>query len=458
MIFVLNSSAQRVGVIKQVVDAERLEEINGENTLDFTVKSTDKMRTLLTEDCMFEYNNDYFDLAVLTQEIDSNGENIIHVEADHVSYRLNHKDYDMDSFYKYSTYSVDLWQILYGTPFTRGTVEFYGGYKYQVDEKMSRRQLLMNFVELIEAELDFNKFQISLLKHRGSSTPTTVVKDKDIEVVSKSVNRRTINTENKTTISYKCTPIYKDGVVFNLGDEISLRQNSIGINETLRATRISYNPYDISKVEFEFTDYVNELRKSTRNSRSWNICRGIRYCGVALDSDNGLTCEKPPTDYIPPVEDPPEPEVLADPRYATIKVNNVEGVLVRTTDDTGLIENDRFYLEHDDENADTNLVFNGKLGDNVIENQLDPLYGGGGGGGGEVIYLNLRTTTLYADVSSSGAFVTNTWTHGYDLSTQIVRFFGAPKFYDENYIVEDWAIEIVSNTQVRIVGHVTVVS
>jgi hypothetical protein len=49
----------------------RLEELNGENTLDFEAVLDAKLGNLIDEDSIFEVDDDYFDTAFLEKEFKS---------------------------------------------------------------------------------------------------------------------------------------------------------------------------------------------------------------------------------------------------------------------------------------------------------------------------------------------------------------------------------------------------
>ena len=112
----------------------------------------------------------YYDIAAY---VSRNMKKILRldVECEHVSYRLNNEEYNIEYFTEIGTPSEILAKILNGTGFTVGTVQFTNNVTYSAQEAKSRRGLLMEFAVYIGAEIDFNGFSISLLTQRGDSTP-----------------------------------------------------------------------------------------------------------------------------------------------------------------------------------------------------------------------------------------------------------------------------------------------
>ncbi len=288
MIKICNTNLDRLGVIKNVISSNRLEEINGENTLDFTAVLDSKLNNLIDENSVFELDNDYFDTAFLKKIANEDNIYTIEVEAEHVSYRLNNPDYNVDYFTETGTPTYILGKILEGTDFTVGTVEFTTEVTYSAQEAKSRRQLLMDFVAYLGGELQTNKFVISIVRHLGSTSPKLVIKDKNVKVVSKTVNKRVLDRSGNPTVSYRCTPIYLPGDAYSLGDDIVLRQKDLAINEELRVTSISRDVYDIKNVTFQFANYTNGLEDSLYRIATTTVSKDKFYNGCRIGPEFGF--------------------------------------------------------------------------------------------------------------------------------------------------------------------------
>ncbi len=138
---------------------------------------------------MFEVDDDYFDIAMFDKASNEDGTYTVSVEAEHVSYRLNDEEYDMESFDRKGTPTDILNSILMNTGFTVGTVEFTANARYSTGS-VSRRELLMQFATKMEGELVFKKFQISLVKHRGSTQRQPFVKGLNVKILSQHIDKR----------------------------------------------------------------------------------------------------------------------------------------------------------------------------------------------------------------------------------------------------------------------------
>lgn len=348
MIRILNSSLTRLGVINKVIDAARVEVINGENTLDFSVLLDSKMSTLLTKDSILELDGQYFDVKLFKKVLTQEGIYKIEVESEHVSYRLNEAAYNVEFFTEYGTPTYIAGKILEGTPFTLVTCEFYAQTTYSAQEAMSRRQVLMEFAQYINAELLFDGFNISFVQHLGSLTPKLVVKDRDVTVLSKIVNKREL-VDGNPKVSYACTPVHTPLDDFELGDNIQLRQVELGISESLRAVRVSYNPYDDMETVFEFSDHIGDLGDSIYDIQTDAVSKDAKYNGIRIGPEYGFEAVRN------------DKRARAYFRSDAMVFQSGDGNLVSPT------WKDRLYYEYDSELDETTLVFDGKFTADVIE-------------------------------------------------------------------------------------------
>lgn len=289
---ILDASLAPLATVDGVFSAARSERINGENTLSFATTIHDGVTALIGAETVFKLGNDYFDVAYYKREQQRGAELTISVEAEHVSYRLNNPDYDVEFFTETGTPATILGKILAGTGFTVGTVEFSGETTFSLQEKASRRGLLMQFVAYLQGEALFEGFEISILEHRGSSEPVDLVAGKNIEVLSTALDKRTRNSVGNPTVSYSCGLIRP--VPLALGDEVYLKNTALDIDVTLRIVTITTNPYRSWEVTVEVGNYVNSLEdelyrietEAVRKDAMMNGCRiGPQYGFEAVRND-----------------------------------------------------------------------------------------------------------------------------------------------------------------------------
>ena len=347
MIKILNTSLDRLGVIKNAISSNRLEEINGENVLDFTAVLDTKLNSFIDENSVFELDNDYFDTAFFKKIANEDNTYTVEVESEHISYRLNNPDYDVEYFTESGTPTYILDKILDGTGFTVGIVEYTDVVTYSAQEAKSRRQLLMEFVAYLGGELQASKFVIGIVQHLGSTSAKPVIKDRNVKIVSKTVNKRTLDESGNPMVSYGCTPIYLPGDSYSLGDDIILRQKDLSINEELRVVSISRDVYDIKNVTFQFANYANGLESSLYRIATSTVSKDKLYNGCRIGPEFGF-------------------EAVRNDKKARAYFRS-DGMKFQSGDGTGETWKDRLYFEYDAETDETVMVIDGKLSAGTIE-------------------------------------------------------------------------------------------
>ena len=343
MIKILNTSFNRLGVIKNAITSTRLEEINGENILDFQAVLDHKLNNLINENTVFELDDEWFDTAFFKKVMNEDNTYTVEVESEHISYRLNNPDYDKEYFTELGDPTYILGKILQGTGFTVGIVEFTNVETYSAQEAKSRRQLLMEYVAYLRGEVRFRKFTIDILNRRGSAEAKPVIKDRNVRVISKTVNKRERDEQGNPLVSYECTPIYLPGDIYDLGDNVRLMQKDLGINEELRVTSISRNAYDIMNATFQFANYTNGLESNIYRIATSMVEKGKIYHGIRISAENGFEC------------------VRSD-KKARSKFNS-DTFVMQSSDDEGGTWKDRIYFDP----INGNYVFDGLLSATAIE-------------------------------------------------------------------------------------------
>ena len=292
MIKILDSNFKLQAILNKAINPNRFEELNGENTLTFSAILDEKVANYLNENSVIELENDYFDIAYLEKKQNEDGTLTVNVETEHISYRLNNTEYDKEWFAEIGSPTLILGKILAGTGFTIGTVEFTTTLTYSAQEKKSRRQLLMEFTHLLGGELIFDKFTISIVKHRGNTEPEIFTKGKNIKVVSKIYNKREKDEEGNPLVAYVCEPILLSNKKIGIGDEALLIQKDLGIREQLRVVRYGYNPYDNREAEIELANFISGLEDDIYRIETSTLAKEKVYNGIRIGPDEGFVAER----------------------------------------------------------------------------------------------------------------------------------------------------------------------
>ncbi|MGH0053226.1 MAG: phage tail protein, partial [Sphaerochaetaceae bacterium] len=286
MIRILNESLEEQGYLYERLSSYDTEELNSGKYVGGTFILTKDNTGLITGSNIMEVNDDYYDIVYYKKGQSSSGDLSVDLEGEHVSYRLNDSDYDLDYFTELGEPSEILALLLDGTDFSVGTVEFTGETAYSMQESMSRRLALMDFVDYLGGEIQYDKFTISIVERRGSSTAKDLTSGRNIEVIDKTYNERETDDDGDPLISYTCSLIKPMDV--DLGDSVTLTYETLDIDVELRVISITKDPYDSSNVTFEIGNFVAGLEDEYRQIEVSSVIKGNTYYGAKISSEVGF--------------------------------------------------------------------------------------------------------------------------------------------------------------------------
>lgn len=341
---ILDAALSELATIAVASSAVRTERINSDNTLNFSVRVKSGYGAYINNTSVFELDGDYFDIAYYKAEQQADGTLMIAVESEHVSYRLNDADYNVEYFTEIGTPTQILTAILNGTGFTVGTVDFSDTMTFSLQQAASRRGLLMLFAAYVGGELEFDGFTISLLAQRGSNTPTALTVGKDITVVSKAVNKRKLDDAGNPTVSYTCG-VYK-AATLNLGDVVTIDYEALGIDVSLRVVTKAYDPYNPNNVTVEIGNSIGSLEDDLYRIETQAVKKDALLNGVRIGPEYGF-------------------EAVRNDKKARAYFKS-DGMKFQSGDGSGTTWKDRLYYDYNAETDETVLVFDGELSADVI--------------------------------------------------------------------------------------------
>jgi|LSQX01.3.fsa_nt_gb hypothetical protein len=345
---ILNSEFSELGVIEDVLSAEKREGLNSYKELQFSTILTPKVSALIAEGHIAEVDNDYFDLVYFQKAQQSNGRLSVAAEFEHVSYRLNDPEYDIEFFTEIGTPEEILEKILAGTGFTIGTVEFSETITFSIQEKSSRRKVLMEFMNYLGGEVDFKKFQISILKQRGSTVPKNITAGRNIEVITMSYDKRQKDDNGNPLVAYTCKLIRPMNI--ELGDVVTVQYDTLGINANLRVVSISTNPYNSFDVEFEIGNFNPTLENDIYRIETSTITKDKLYHGCRIGPEYGFEC-------------------IRNDKKARAYMNS-ENLAFQAGDGSGKSWKNKLYYDIDTETGEAELFFAGKFEvETVVSNE-----------------------------------------------------------------------------------------
>lgn len=283
---ILSPEFDELGEISDVISAELREGLNSFKELQFSTILTPEVSELIVDNIIAEVDDDYYDIAYFEKAQYGDGTLRVSAEFEHVSYRLNNPEYDMEYFTEIGTPAEVLGKILAGTDFTVGTVEFTETVTFSIQEKSSRRKMLMEFVSYLGGEVDFNKFEISIMEHRGSTIPKDITEGRNFEIIAVSFDKRQKDDEGNALVAYTCKLIRPMDI--NLGDVVTMRYGTLGIDTSLRVVSVTTNPYNTFDVEFEIGNFNSTLENDIYRIETSAVAKDKFYNGCRIGPEFGF--------------------------------------------------------------------------------------------------------------------------------------------------------------------------
>ncbi|MFZ3578799.1 hypothetical protein [Virgibacillus sp. DJP39] len=234
--------------IQKVMSANIRETLEGEFSLSFTVLA--KSALALKTKQRAKLNDQYFEIVQMNKSIQGSFP-VCSVTCEHVSYILNDVIYKIDNFDFTGDPTAGLNQILAGTPFSAGTVEFTESCTMKINQEVTRRSALMQYIAILGGEIEYDGYQINIRQHRGSVDYKEVMDTKNVTDVSVSHDSR----ENASSYNISFFKLLS----LSVGDNVQIVFNPLGINVKTRIISLEYNPFYRYNIQVEVGRYRSSI-------------------------------------------------------------------------------------------------------------------------------------------------------------------------------------------------------
>jgi len=233
-----------IQTIKNVMSATLRETLEGEFTLSFTVLA--KSALALKTRQIAKLNNQYFEIVQISKSLQGSLP-ICSVLCEHVSYILNDEIYKIDTFDFTGDPTEGLNLLLAGTPFTAGVVEYTESTTMKINQEVTRRSALMQYIAILGGEIEYDGYKINIKDHRGSMDYKPVMDSKNVTNVSVSHDSR----ENSSSYDISFFKLLD----LSVGDNVHIVFKPLGINIKTRIISLEYNPFYRYNIRVEVGRY-----------------------------------------------------------------------------------------------------------------------------------------------------------------------------------------------------------
>lgn len=316
------------------------ESINKEYYLTFTTIIDGDKSEYIANDNIIEADGNYFQIVYFQKQRTSSGELLIQVEAWQVAMDLNDPAYNLDTFTEDDTPTNILTAILAGTGFTVGTVDFVTQTTFSIQEKSSRRSILIQFAEILGGELKFDKYSISLLTQRGADNGVQLRVGKNLMGITKDVDKRsgTLQTAyDVDMVELRTLSEFGDLEAVELGDTVKIIDSDVGVNEKQRIVTYAYSPKLRISSRVVIANHLDGIEDSLFRIERTTIVKEKVYNGIKIGPEDGFEA------------------IRSDNKARTI-MNATEGIKIQQGDGTGNVWTDVIYLD-----VNGNAVFEGTV-------------------------------------------------------------------------------------------------
>lgn len=290
---ILDNNLNFIVNLDNILDAKIKQGINKEYNLEFTAILDSTAKNYINHNYIVEADENYFDIVTFEQYRNDAGL-FVKAYCEHISYRLNKVEYDKDYFTEDGTPEYILSKILEGTGFTVNTVDFSQIQTFSIQEKLSRRAILLEFASYIGAEIKYDKFSISLLQRLGSITGKEFKIGKDIIGIRKLVDaREMVNGIPKLAydidvVELKILPEFGQFEEFGLGDTVKVIDPDLEINTEVRIVSYEYNPLEKINSKVEIQNFFSTLADDIFRIQRDTLAKGKLYHGIRISPDMGF--------------------------------------------------------------------------------------------------------------------------------------------------------------------------
>lgn len=238
------SGSTLIQSIKKVMSATLRETLEGEFTLSFTVLA--KSALALKTRQIAKLNNQYFEIVQISKSLQGSLP-ICSVLCEHVSYILNDEIYKIDNFDFTGDPTEGLNLLLAGTPFTAGVVEYTESTTMKINQEVTRRAALMQYIAILGGEIEYDGYKINIGIQRGSVEYKPVMDSKNVTSVSVSHDSRE-NASSYDVSFFKLLDL-------SVGDNVHIVFKPLGINIKTRIISLEYNPFYRYNIRVEVGRY-----------------------------------------------------------------------------------------------------------------------------------------------------------------------------------------------------------
>jgi hypothetical protein len=293
-----NASGDKQAVLNNIIkETARIKRVvNGKFTFSFEAFEKELKSEYFDPDNNIVIDGQTFDIKYIEQSHDKAVRYAI--QCEHVNYRM--KDGSGNVYASYAntgTPTEILTDILSGTDFSVGTVDFTDPISISVNTEITRKDLIYELVNSLGGEIEYTDsgFEINILDTLGQNNGFEVRFGKNLKGLTKIIDARgTLTTyyeidllELKNSNEYIQKDL-QDLEVIEIGDTIKIIDSVIGLEVENRVISIEYNPIYAKTTKLEIANTIELITDKINQIETNAVQQDRLYNNAAISTDYGF--------------------------------------------------------------------------------------------------------------------------------------------------------------------------
>lgn len=296
---IYDGSGNKLAILDNITQDEIFRRINNRYTYNFIAHEKPLKSEYIQFDNVIKGDGNAFDIVYIDTSDNINNEILYEVECEHVFYRLIQEELDNYAFTGTPTQILN--DLLTGTDFTTGTVDFTDSIVFAVNRNANKMNIIFSLANTLGGEIDFSDdgFTIDLLNSIGQDNGYEIRVGKNLQSIRKTVDKR---GEDKTSYSFDMINIFQSEELIEKGLE-NLEKLEIG--DTCRLIDTDINVDVTQSVLEERKSLVKEIKNRITTANNFDnitdefaflqeeaIKQGDIIYGVKINNDVGIEIER----------------------------------------------------------------------------------------------------------------------------------------------------------------------
>lgn len=297
-----DSSNTLLAVLDNIIDdsATIKRVVNGEFTFSFNALEKELKSEYFDPDNYLVVDEQTFDIKYIEQEHED--DITYSIQCEHVNYRMEDGDINLyDTYTGAGTPTQILMDLLSGTQFNVGVVDFSEPVVFQVKTQMTRKSLITQFVNAIGGEIEYTNlgFTINILNTIGKDNGFQVRFGKNLKGIKKIIDKRgelKTSYEVDVVVLKNSTEYIKNDLgaleVIGVGDSVRVIDNVIGLDIKNRIFSIEYNPIFAINTKLEIANTIEVISDTIQKIEKTSIHNNTVYNGCSISEAEGFVAKR----------------------------------------------------------------------------------------------------------------------------------------------------------------------